>query len=80
MNASQEGVWIRTDELTEEVLDGARCVCVSDGHQTLPIWNNPNEPVGSGNCQLIAVPEIRITPVVEVIKKIRALGRLDGVC
>jgi hypothetical protein len=80
MNASQDGVWIRTDELTGEVLDGARCVCVSDGQQTLAIWNNPNDLVGSGNCQLIAVPEIRITPIVEVIKKIRALGRLDGVC
>ena len=65
---------IEAEDLTRDLLDASRCVCVTDGVLTLAVWQNPDDVDETGQCQMVAVPEIRVLPVAHLISRIRALG------
>lgn len=69
---------IEAEDLTRDLLNESRCVCVTDGVLTLAVWQNPDDVDETGECRMVAVPEIRVLPVAHLISRIRALGWSEG--
>lgn len=69
---------MRVEDLTRKTLEDSRCVCVTDGHHTVMIWQNPDDNSHVGVCTLVNLPEIRVQPIAELIARIRELGWNSG--
>lgn len=66
------------EDLTQKTLKESRCVCATDGFSTKHLWTNPEDPEGSGRCQKVYLPELRIISVARLVGRIRDLGWDEG--